>query len=382
MSCAESEEIKKPAHPNVFILVVDSLRADRLGREPAATPALDRLANEGARFETSTLATTDPVASVVTLLTSLPPEQHGVHGSDLALSSEALTIPEVLAERGFATAAFVREDLFSGQRGLGQGFESVERIDAASADDSAYVKPVARWLADWKRDDSARPFFAYVHTALPAAADSADAYDRAVARADARAGELIALVDDLQSLNDTVVVVTSTRSHAFRNADAPSSVELAVPLVFRMASRLAPGAVHADIARTMDLGPTLMMLAKVRRPDAFGFTHSAYGLAMRDLVEILVGVPRDLPVMVTGEGHHGDMMLQWLQLGDYRLVRHTDSGAAERFTFYDIANDPNETEDLIESEAQRGSMFVHKLRAWRSIVEARPDYATPIGASP
>ncbi len=382
LSCAEREEEKKPPHPNVFVLVVDSLRADRLGREPSLTPALDRFASQGARFEASTLATTDPVASVVTLLTSVPPEQHRVRGNDLALSSEALTIPEVMAERGFATAAFVRSDLFNGRRGLGQGFESIQRVDVGSAQAGAFAQPVKMWLDAWQREDSARPFLVYVHTALSGATDTLGDYDRAVAEADARAGELIALVDKLTSLNDTLVVVTSTRSHAAEDAVASSSADLTVPLVFRLPSRLAPGAVHAHIARTMDLGPTLTMLAKVRRPDAFGFAHSAYSLAMRDLVEILVGVPRDTPMTVTGESESEDEQLQWLRLGDYRLVRRVAAeDAPERFTFFNVANDPNEDEDLYSSETQRARMYAHKLRAWRAICEERPSYATPVDVS-
>ena len=70
-----------PDAPNVLLVVIDTLRADHVGcygygRE--TTPAIDRLAAEGAVFETAISQAPWTGASVATLLTGLYPSVHGL----------------------------------------------------------------------------------------------------------------------------------------------------------------------------------------------------------------------------------------------------------------------------------------------------------------
>src|SRR5205085_8170437 len=54
-SCADAQrvDLRAIAHQNVLLVTIDTLRADALGcyGGPAVTPALDRLAADGVRFE-------------------------------------------------------------------------------------------------------------------------------------------------------------------------------------------------------------------------------------------------------------------------------------------------------------------------------------------
>ena len=88
-------------------------------------PHLDRLAGQGARFDAMFSQAPRALPGSTTLLTSLPPEQHGVVRNDLALSGEATTLAEVMFESGFATAAFVSGAALDPKRGLLQGFETI-----------------------------------------------------------------------------------------------------------------------------------------------------------------------------------------------------------------------------------------------------------------
>lgn len=71
---------------NVLLLTIDSLRPDHLGcygypRE--MSPNLDRLAREGVRFAQVINQTAWTTPSLVSVLTALYPETHGVDGWDL-----------------------------------------------------------------------------------------------------------------------------------------------------------------------------------------------------------------------------------------------------------------------------------------------------------
>ncbi len=119
---------KVPQRPNVLLITIDTLRADRisaLGGERKTTPNLDALAAEGLLFthaETPRAKTTPAIAS---LMTGLYPHDHGVR--DLVMPIE-LRFP-LLAEKfqggGYATGAiignFVLKNDFSG---LARGFDS------------------------------------------------------------------------------------------------------------------------------------------------------------------------------------------------------------------------------------------------------------------
>ena len=77
---AESRAQKTP-HPDVFLVTIDTLRADHVhcyGYESIQTPALDGLANDGIRF--SQAFTPSPITNTshTSILTGLLPSSHGV----------------------------------------------------------------------------------------------------------------------------------------------------------------------------------------------------------------------------------------------------------------------------------------------------------------
>src|SRR5262245_23163083 len=80
---------KEGAPPrNLLILCVDTLRADELGaygREPSATPALDRLAAASVVFERAHAAASWTLPSVGALFTSAYPSTTGLWSFDSRL---------------------------------------------------------------------------------------------------------------------------------------------------------------------------------------------------------------------------------------------------------------------------------------------------------
>jgi arylsulfatase A-like enzyme len=107
--------------PNLLLVSIDTLRADRLGAyggPPGLTPVLDRLAAAGALFEraTSPMPLTGPTHT--TMLTGLEPARHGVRRNGVRLGTGIETVAARLAAAGYRTGGFVGgwplTDAFSG----------------------------------------------------------------------------------------------------------------------------------------------------------------------------------------------------------------------------------------------------------------------------
>src|SRR5215475_9480488 len=124
--------------PNVLLVTVDTLRADRLGCYGfglAHTPAIDRLAREGVRC--TDVATSAPITlpAHCSIMTGLYPPAHGVRDNgNYALGPDAVTLAERLQTAGYRTAAFVSAAVLARRYGLDQGFD-VYDDDLWSEDD-------------------------------------------------------------------------------------------------------------------------------------------------------------------------------------------------------------------------------------------------------
>ncbi len=114
-----------PRLPNVVIVTVDTLRADRVGAYGSTTtrtPAIDRLASTAALFMRAyaPLPKTNP--SLCSLMTGRYPSAHGVRRNGAYLPDSELTLAELLREAGYRTAAFISNHVMHSRHGLAQGF--------------------------------------------------------------------------------------------------------------------------------------------------------------------------------------------------------------------------------------------------------------------
>src|SRR5437899_12282558 len=111
---------------NVLLVTIDTLRADALGSYGglAATPALDRLADEGVHFDFAHAHAVVTLPSHASILTGQYPFQHGLRdNSGYRLPPGARTAATMLKQAGYATAAFVAGFPLHSRFGLNQGFD-------------------------------------------------------------------------------------------------------------------------------------------------------------------------------------------------------------------------------------------------------------------
>jgi arylsulfatase A-like enzyme/Tfp pilus assembly protein PilF len=232
---------------NVLLVTIDTLRADALGcyGGPAATPALDRLAATGVRFDFAHAHAVTTLASHASILTGTYPFQHGIRdNSGYRLPAGSPTAATRLKAAGYATAAFVGAFPVHSRFGLNQGFDLYDdRFGDTRAPDefamperpAAVVVALARsWIAGRTEGGAGRaggpggaggagqagrdehPWFAWVHVFDPHAPYrppppfdrqyASQPYYGEVASVDAA---LAPLLDDLRaSPRATFVVVT------------------------------------------------------------------------------------------------------------------------------------------------------------------------------
>ena len=119
------------AGPNLFLITIDTLRADHVGRlwrdDAVATPALDALAARGVRFDQAQTAAPLTGPSHATILTGQYPPTHGVRGNVVfTLGDRYPTLATLLKRRGYRTAAFVGAYPVAAAFGFGQGFDTFD----------------------------------------------------------------------------------------------------------------------------------------------------------------------------------------------------------------------------------------------------------------
>ena len=171
--------------PNVLVVVVDTLRADRLGcygNTPSPSPTLDGLAGQGVVFTEAVAQASWTLPSIASLLTGLHPHSHGALGrprlaggaddedrtGEGFLTDAVVTWAEVAARAGITTVGVSANPLVSRATNLAQGFETLVELpwdpagrNWAPAGDVSTV--FLRWLAR----NRAHRFLACLHYMEP-----------------------------------------------------------------------------------------------------------------------------------------------------------------------------------------------------------------------
>ncbi|NIL99921.1 MAG: sulfatase-like hydrolase/transferase [Acidobacteria bacterium] len=283
--------------PNVLIVTVDTLRADRLGAygySRNTSPVIDKLMREGVRFTQA--RTVEPLTgpALCSMLTSRYPHEHGGSRNGLRMRSGMASLPKALQAQGYRTSAFVGNwTLRDKLSGLAEHFEYYEEVISrrrwfglvkgeATADDLNEAFDV--WLDDHAGRHGDRPFMAWVHYVEPhapyrnqkafhgqlgfpknQALGDKEKYDTEIAAVDAAFGELLEIAGKKINLDETLIVFASDHGESLgehgywghgRHLYEPT---LHIPMSIRWPGRVAPGTVDAP-ALLIDLAPTILGL--------------------------------------------------------------------------------------------------------------------------
>src|SRR5439155_24544477 len=144
------------------LITIDTLRRDRLGAYGHAgrlTPALDRLAASGVRYEHAFTHAPMTLPAHTSILTGLIPPHHGVRNNvTFRLGDGVPTLATALEGAGYRTGAFVGAFVLDARVGLNRGFgEYADRYgeqhpgdDTEGAERRAeeVIRPATAWITD------------------------------------------------------------------------------------------------------------------------------------------------------------------------------------------------------------------------------------------
>ncbi len=289
--------------PSIVIITVDALRADHLGSygyRRDTSPNIDRLMRGGLRFERAW--TPEPLTgpAMCSMITGLSPHQHAATRNGLRMQEDLNSLPKILAQHGYATAAIVGTwTLKDNLTLLGEHFDTYgERLERrrwfgilnSEATSEDVTDDALEWLEADRRRKPDHPFLLWVHYIEPHAPyrfhqeygerlgvnddrlTKRDRYDTEIAAVDASIGRLLEGVR--KAVDDQSVVIVFTADHGEslgehgywghgRNLYEPS---LRIPLALVWKGRIPAGKL-ASRATLLDIAPTLLELAGFEPPE-------------------------------------------------------------------------------------------------------------------
>ena len=141
--------------PNVVIILIDTMRADRVssyGHRRRTSPALDAVGGEGARFANAYAQSASTRPSVSTLFSSLYPSQHGNNTIENTLDPSVTTLAEHFRSSGYTTYAYSTNRHITPRFGFAQGFDLFhfaegDRLIDESVIGRAYSRALPRLMA-------------------------------------------------------------------------------------------------------------------------------------------------------------------------------------------------------------------------------------------
>lgn len=135
--------------PNIVIILLDTLRADRLscyGYNKKTSRNIDKVADTGLLFENTIASGPWTIPSHASLFTGLHPFEHGANDETLCLAQDIPTLAELLAEIGYRTVAYATDNMwFSKTTNLLKGFDEVHEILTKSQTKSFFNRAIEKF---------------------------------------------------------------------------------------------------------------------------------------------------------------------------------------------------------------------------------------------
>jgi arylsulfatase A-like enzyme len=283
---------------NVLLLVVDTLRAERLGSygyERDTSPVLDRLARSGIRFERQLAQSTWTKSSMASLWTGLYPARTGITRYDHVIPEAARMPAEILRDAGFETVGLWRNGWVSPTFGFDQGFDLYQRpivsplpAEVRRENPTLTEKGTDQGLIDtaveFVRVSGQQRWFLYLHlmdlheftydaeSALFGSTHS-DLYDNSIRWTDGSIGLLLEALAELGQLDKTIIAVVSDHGEAFLERGYEGHARevyretTEVPFLLSLPFRLDPGVVVAARTQNVDIWPTIFDLLGLAPPE-------------------------------------------------------------------------------------------------------------------
>ncbi|MBK7928481.1 MAG: sulfatase [Bryobacterales bacterium] len=403
---------QKQRLPNILFVFADQLRAQSVGcygNEEVRTPHLDRIASEGALFETTLANTPVCCPARANMLTGTYTHTNGMVANDLRLRESQTTVAEVLAAQDYRTGFIGKWHLDGGQRMPGfippgprrQGFQfwaanecSHQHFNTQYFRDTPEPIPMRKFEAEGWTDlaieflneskQDRRPFFLtmalgpphdpygapeeYMRMFDPAkltmrpnwrkdapnvpGPKEIAAYYAATTAVDDQMGRLMARLKELGIDQDTIVLFSSDHgdmlgSQGRRLKRKPWEESIRIPGILRYPRGVKPGRRVAAPFTHVDFAPTLLSLCGMRPPAS---------MQGSDLAPLALGrrarTPDSAFFQIFGpfQGDGTEDGWRGVRTENHMYARFRD----KPWVLYDLKRDPYQMTNLAGEPAARG----------------------------
>ena len=402
---------------NVLYVVIDTLRADHLscyGYKRKTSPNIDRLAEEGVLFSRAYPSDVPTQPSYTAMFTGKRGISTGVvsHSESETLSDSEIWYPQILAEKGYETAAV--STLYLMKKYIARGFKHY--LDPMAGFPSFVQKVTAdqinQMAIPWLKQNYKKNFFLFIHywdphtvylppkryrnlyyQGNPSAPDnhSLDGmkntilypfilrllkemgnnitdieyviaqYDAEITYADEKLGEVVQTLGELNILDDTLIIVTADHGESMGEHDIYFDHEgvyeptAHVPLIFKHPS-LPPGKKIDALVQLIDIAPTIFEFLGLEVPQKFE------GSSLLNLIQSKTDKHYDEIYINQGLWQ----AVRAIRNERFKLLKFIDRpfSPGPMTELYDLEKDPGETKNLAEKEKDIADKLELKLRRW------------------
>lgn len=361
---------------NVLVITVDTTRADHLGcygHRGVQTPAMDALAQRGVLFANAFTPSPSTLPSHGTIFTGLYPYHHGARANGtFKVGPENTTLAEMLKAYGYATAAFISAYVLDGRFGLDQGFDLYDDdlSKGVKYAEHCFRERPAQYTNEsalgWLETVKDRKFFAWVHYFDPHAPYYPPSpfrdqyanrlYDGEIAYTDSEIGRLLAGLEELGVLDNTLVVLVGDHGEGLgEHGEQTHSLliydsTLHVPLIIAPPTKERLGlAVNRQVSNA-DIVPTILDIVGIDTDLEF------------DGVSLLEG-PDAHPESIFVETISTLVLHGWSPLFGVRQQAGKYIHAPQP-EFYDLEADPKEVNNVLDGQPERVVVLAKELEGF------------------
>lgn len=412
-----------PHQPNILLIAIDSLRADHMscyGYHRLTTPYIDRFATEGVLFEntySTHIPTTSAYASMLTGMDCFNTQVVALRHQG-GLRSEVNTMAEIMRDFGYNTTCigFTGNpssrgfDTYLDYPGWGSWNEgrspkaqnlndvTMPEIDRLVQDDKPFFmmlrhmdphapylppEPYERMFYHGNETDPAnksmeavmnfKPFRDFFASWMPPGISDKDymiaQYDGAIAYMDACIQAIFTSLEAHGILDDTIVVINGDHGETlydhecwFDHHGIYDNV-LYVPLIIRYPSKLPQGKRIKGYNQHKDLLPTILELADLSQDDVQWASDLRFnGKSLLPMVngEVESYEAEFYITECTWMRKHGWRTPQWKLM----IALEPDFHFKPEIELYNLVEDPEENNNLAESEPDVVAYLRERMNAW------------------
>src|SRR5215472_9643580 len=380
--CLAQLHSPKTSYPDVFLVTIDTLRADHVhcyGFEKVATPTLDFLAKDGVRFAAAFTPSPITNTSHTTILTGLLPSAHGVTDFAVPLAGTHPTLAEVLKKQGYQTAAFIGAVILDSKAlapGLDRGFDFYDNFPQHSTGKSRWGRVERRGMdvvqraEKWLDGHRTGPRFVWVHLYDPhdpyeppppySQTYKDRLYDGEIAYADSALANFLAYLK-AHSLDDNAIIIvvgdhgeSLGEHHEDTHGIFLYDSTLHVPLILKLPKKENAGAVIEAQVRTTDILPTVLDFTDAPKPEHLDGESLGPLLAKTETAQRVAFGETDYPL------RFGWAPLRSVRQSEFKFIE------APRPELYDLRSDPGETQNTYapwNSEVKKSRGLLADLRS-------------------